>query len=207
MPLDVLTAIAGPLAPEVQRASRSLRYSSVHVLGVGLRGVQPDELSTKCWMYFPEGHSPYYRVTVFSNYSPRNVPEGNGHWSLMAEVCESPRNPVDVAGLREAVLVAMRQDGLLPAGTDVVSFWHGRANHGYPTPFLGRDLVLEQILPALEARGVFSRGRFGGWKYEVSNQDHSFMQGVEWADLAVGGQPETTFRDPHRANSGVFLRT
>ena len=207
MPLDVLAAMAGPLAPEVRQASRSLRYSTVHVLGVGLRGARPHEFSTKCWMYFPESHSPYYRVTVFSNYSPRNVPGGDSYWSLMAEVCESPKKPVDAERLQETVLTAMRQDGLLPAGTDVVSFWHGRASHGYPTPFLGRDLVLDQILPALEARRVFSRGRFGGWKYEVSNQDHSFMQGVEWADLVVGGGCETTFRDPHRANSGVFLRT
>jgi hypothetical protein len=135
------------------------------------------------------------------------VPDGDDYWSLMAEVCESPKKPVDAERLQETVLTAMRQDGLLPAGTDVVSFWHGRASHGYPTPFLGRDLVLDQILPALEARRVFSRGRFGGWKYEVSNQDHSFMQGVEWADFVVGGGRETTFRDPHRANSGVFLRT
>ena len=164
MPLDVLTAISGRLAPDVRLASRSLRYSSVHVLGVGLRGARPHELATKCWMYFPENHSPYYRVTVFSNYSPRNVPDGDGYWSLMAEVCESPKKPVDADRLKETVLTAMRQDGLLPAGTDVVSFWHGRAGHGYPTPFLGRDPVLDQIHPALEARRVFSRGRFGGWK-------------------------------------------
>jgi len=132
---------------------------------------------------------------------------GAAYWSLMAEVCESPKKPVDAAGLRETAIIAMRQDGLLPAGTGVVSSWHGRASHGYPTRVLGRDIVLDQILPALEATRVFSRGRFGGWKYEVSNQDHSFMQGVEWPDLVVSGQRRPTFRDPHRANSGVFLRT
>jgi len=53
---------------------------------------------------------------------------------------------------------------------------------------------------------VFSRGRFGGWKYEVSNQDHSFMQGVEWVNALLLSEPEITYRDPNRANSGVFLQ-
>ena len=206
IPLDVLTGIVEPLPADVRQAGRALRYSSVHVLGIGLRGARPEELATKCWMYFPEGHSPYYRVTVFSNYSPHNVPEGDGYWSLMAEVCESPHKPVDALTLRERTLAAMRHDSLIPGGAEVVSFWHARADHGYPTPFQGRDAVLDRILPALESERVFSRGRFGGWKYEVSNQDHSFMQGVEWVDFAIDGQPEITFPDPHRANSGVFLQ-
>jgi hypothetical protein len=31
------------------------------------------------------------------------------------------------------------------------------------------------------------------------------MQGVELADRLLGGEPETTYFDPVRANSGVFL--
>ncbi len=204
MPLDVLTAMASPLPAQTRRASRELRHSSVHVLGVGLRGERPASLATKCWLYFPEDYSPYYRVTVFSNYSPLNVPGGE-HWSLMAEVCESPHRHVDADRLLDWTIDAMRRDALIPPDATVVSFWHRRARYGYPTPFVGRDEVLEAILPALEARRVFSRGRFGGWKYEVANQDHSFMQGVEWVDALTAGVPETTFRDPHRANSGVFL--
>jgi protoporphyrinogen oxidase len=205
MPLDGLTRIVTPVPDTVRRAAESLCYSSVHVLGIGLRGPQPAALATKCWMYFPEAHSPYYRVTVFSTYSPRNVPDGDGYWSLMAEVCESPQKPVDAMQLREMTIAAMREDQLIPPTTEVVSIWQTRAEHGYPTPFLGRDEVLGAILPTLEAARVFPRGRFGGWKYEVSNQDHSFMQGVEWADFMTSGQPEVTYWNPERANSGEFL--
>ncbi len=108
--------------------------------------------------------------------------------------------------LRDWVLAAMRKDGLIGADADVVSFWHRRVEHGYPTPFLGRDEVLGQLIPALADHHIYSRGRFGGWKYEVANQDHSFMQGVELADRLLDGTPETTYFDPVRANSGVFLR-
>jgi len=38
---------------------------------------------------------------------------------------------------------------------------------GYPTPTLARDGVLKQVLPKLQEMGIYSRGRFGSWKYEV----------------------------------------
>ena len=85
-----------------QTTSRRLRrrfvHSSSHIVGVGLRGTVPDALKTKCWIYFPEPHMPFYRATVFSNYSANNAPPG--HWSLMAEVSESPQKPV----MRETVI-------------------------------------------------------------------------------------------------------
>jgi hypothetical protein len=156
-------------------------------------------------MYFPEAHSPYYRVTVLSNYSPFNVPEGGGYWSLMAEVCESPVKPVDVAHVSAWTLQAMRDDGLIVPGAEVCSVWHRREEHGYPTPFLGRDDALACVLPALERHGVYSRGRFGAWKYEVSNQDHSFMQGVEVVDRLLGIGDEPTLHRPSFVNGGAFL--
>jgi protoporphyrinogen oxidase len=207
MPLDLLCArCEGAAAPDLRRAAHGLLHSSVNILGIGLRGDRPEALAKKCWMYFPESHSPYYRVTVFSNYSPHNAPDGDGFWSLMAEVCESPEKKVDAAGLRDWTLAALRQDGLLGERTEVVSFWRRREEHGYPTPFLGRDPLLATLRSALESRGVLSRGRFGAWKYEVSNQDHSFMQGVEAVNRLTGEGDEPTIDDPDRANSGVFLK-
>jgi protoporphyrinogen oxidase len=206
LPLTALAAMCEGLDPGARRAAAALVYSSVHILGIGLRGGKPDELGKKCWIYFPDPASPYYRVTVFSNYSPHNVPDGEGHWSLMAEVCESPVKPVDRAVLPDAVLRAMRADRLVPPGAEVVSVWHRREEHGYPTPFLGRDAALAAIRAALERHRVYSRGRFGAWQYEVSNQDHSSMQGVEVVDRILGIDEEVTIRYPDRVNGGAFLK-
>lgn len=207
MPLDRLCGLCEGLEPRLRQAATGLRHSSSHILGVGLRGTKPEALTTKCWMYFPESNSPYYRVTVFSNYSPDNVPPVGEHWSLMAEVCETSHRPVDARALRVEVLRALREDGLIDARSEVVSFWHRREEHGYPTPFLGRDALLAALLPGLERLRIHSRGRFGAWRYEVSNQDHSFMQGVELVERLLGVGEEVTLFDPARANSGEFLRT
>jgi protoporphyrinogen oxidase len=204
MPLDWCARALSATTPEIDGAASALRYSSVHVIGIGLRGPKPETLGRKCWMYFPESNSPYYRVTVFSNYSPRNVPDDES-WSLMAEVCESSAKPVDSGHLVSETIRAMREDELIPQHAAIVSRWHRREEHGYPTPFVGRGEVLRTLRRALEERAIFSRGRFGAWKYEVSNQDHSFMQGVEVVNRLLLGQAEVTIDDPDRANSGVFL--
>jgi protoporphyrinogen oxidase len=205
LPLDRLCAMARGLTRDTRDAAASLVKSAVHVIGVGLAGQPPPTLRRKCWMYFPEERSPYYRVTVFSNYSPANAPEGC--WSLMAEVCESPQRPVDADSLPPRVVEGLRADGLVPADAPVVSLWHRREEHGYPTPFRGRDSVLARIRPELERHRVFSRGRFGAWTYEVSNQDHSFMQGVEAADRLLGLGTEPTLDSPDHVNSGAFRTT
>ena len=80
-----------------------------------------------------------------------------------------------------------------PPEADIASRWHRRLPYGYPTPQKGREALLRDIQPALESLGIYSRGRFGGWRYEVSNQDHSFMQGVEVVNRLVEGTPEKIY--------------
>ena len=169
-------------------------------MGIGLDGPVPDDLQTKCWMYFPESDSPFYRATVFSNYAPANVPEPGRQWSLMCEIAESPAKPVDRAGVIGATVAGLRSTGLVRPDHEVVSEWSTFLPYGYPTPFLDRDRVLGEVEPKLRALGIYSRGRFGGWKYEVSNQDHSLMQGVEAANHILCGEEEITWFDPVRVN-------
>jgi len=167
---------------------------------VGLRGSPPPHLKTKCWMYFPEATSPFYRATVFSNYSPNNVPDISRHWSLMMEVSESPSKPVDRERLIDSVVDGLVATGLISNKSEVCSTWHYIAGHGYPTPFLSRDKVVNPLFTALEERDIFSRGRFGAWKYEVSNQDHSLMQGVELINRLAFSTPEMTLNHPAIVN-------
>ena len=182
-------------------ANKGLLYSTCNIIGLGLRGRPRPELAKKCWIYFPENNCPFYRVTVFSNYSPSNVPDITKNWSLMCEVSKSVHKSIDQRTLIETVVQGALNTRLIDDRSDIVSTWLYRARYGYPTPGLHRDEALAEIIPFFEKHGVYSRGRFGLWKYEVSNQDHSFMQGVEIVERLLNGSKEITAFDSNNVNA------
>jgi hypothetical protein len=61
----------------------------------------------------------------------------------------------------------------------IVSTFIKEFKYFYPVPTIDRDKNLDKIQNILVKNNVYSIGRFGAWKYEVSNMDHSFMMGVE----------------------------
>ncbi len=199
IPLDVLVKNSDAEKAAKEEAAK-LIYSNVHVFGIGLKGKPRKDVEKKCWMYFPEDTSPYFRATVFSNYSPNNVPDINQYWSLMVEVSESPKKKVDRGSIKEEVIRGLLATRLIEEREQIVDFWQYTTDHGYPTPFLGRDKVLDNLLPLLEEDSIYSRGRFGAWKYEVSNQDHSLMQGVEVVDKILKNLEEETLIKPDFVN-------
>jgi protoporphyrinogen oxidase len=203
MPLDTLVGMCEPLA---LGAAAKLTYSTVHVIGIGLEGTPPPHLATKCWIYFPEDSTPFYRLTVFSNYSPRNVPAPDRQWSVMVEVSESPLKPVNAGRVVDDAVRGLITAKIIGCENQIVSRWHMVAPHGYPTPFLGRDAVVMPLLESLARQGIYSRGRFGAWKYEVSNQDHSFMQGVEVVNHLAFGSEELTLHRPDVVNRTKVTR-
>ncbi|CCX32249.1 hypothetical protein FPQ18DRAFT_313936 [Pyronema domesticum] len=221
MAVDHLAAAMGD--NELVELGKKLTFSSTHVVGVGIRGTRPENIGDKCWLYFPEDDCPFYRATIFSNYSPNNQPEAaiklptlqladgsapsntspqeGPYWSLMMEISESTEKPVNYDTLLQETIQGCVNTTLLSADAEIVSVYHRRFDHGYPTPSLARDGVLKELLPKLEAKNILSRGRFGSWKYEVGNQDHSFMLGVEAVDHVLKGDEELTLHKPDYVNS------
>jgi hypothetical protein len=182
--------------PEVVRdAVGGLHHTEGIFVGIGVADPCP---STKCWMYFPEADSPFYRVTYLSNYSP-NLTPGPGHFSLLAEVSASPYKVENTDDVVERTIAGMVSSKLLTpdqAEHKIVSRQMVRVPYSYPVPTISRDKSLAVIQPWLMEHGVYSRGRFGAWRYEIGNTDHSVMMGVEIADHLVSGAKETTWALP-----------
>jgi hypothetical protein len=129
----------------------SLHYSSSHIVGIGIRGVNPHDL--KCWLYYPEDNCPFYRCTVFSHYAEANCPpadallptlrtagggggsdkaEPGPYWSLMLEVSESKAHkPVDLDKVVQDCVAGCVNVSLMEPGAEIVSLYHRRLEHGY----------------------------------------------------------------------------
>ncbi len=226
IPLDITLAKLGHV-----EMAKKLTYSSTHVIGLGLRGVSPHD--TKCWLYYPEDNCPFYRCTVFSHYAEGNQPAADvklptlrhgdknipvtpqeatarpgPYWSLMFEVSESATyKPVNAATIVEETIQGAINTAMISSADEVVSIYYRRIEHGYPTPCLKRDGVLAEALPMLRKKNIWSRGRFGSYKYEVANQDHSCMIGVECVDNILFGTKEFTLLYPSLTNEGGAKNT
>ncbi|KAJ2972943.1 hypothetical protein NQ176_g6871 [Zarea fungicola] len=130
MPVDLLAETLGDIP--LQEMCRPLTFSSTHVIGIGVRGVRPPNIGHSSWLYFVEDNYPFYRATIFSNYSTFNQPHAEvqlptkqragGHlfvtsdpepgpyWSILLEVSESSEKPVQQETLLQECL-----DGLIEA--------------------------------------------------------------------------------------------
>lgn len=171
-----------------------LRASRVHAIGLGYRGEPPPALADKTWLYCPDERVPWYRATMLSNYDPGNA--GPGRWNVL---CEVPSFPERMDSARSAVGAV--QASLAALGADpglVVSRFARTIAFGYPVPTLGRDDVLRAADATLRDAGIYSRGRFGGWRYESSNQDYGFLQGRQAVDNALSGAAEDVYWHPER---------
>ncbi len=192
-PLDLLVSkwLVDP-GEELVKGAAKLKHSGVHVSGVGL-DKRPG--NSRCWMYFPEGNAPFYRVTNFHNYSPNNVARPGSQTALMCETSFSPHKPEDISSVMDRTVQGLVNTTLIrPEDVEALATrWEKVAEYGYPTPCLERDPALKTVQPALEQKDIYSRGRFGGWKYEVGNMDHSVMQGVEWVERMIQGKTEKTY--------------
>ena len=190
--LDRLVGWVEGASPELVQAAGQLRHNTVHMVGVGYEAPLQDE---KSWLYFPDPAVPFYRATNFAKYSPRNVPDGDtGRFcAYMTETASSPERPVTPGSLPERVERGLRESGLVSGRPGVASIHVEEIDYAYPVPTLGRDAALAQIQPWLEERDIFSRGRFGAWRYEIGNMDHAVKMGVDVARRLVHGETEALF--------------
>lgn len=182
------------------REEGSFKFQTVNLVGIGLEGTVPPAWNSTHWIYFPEDVYPFYRITILSNFSPYMTAKPGKQFSVLVEVSESKYRPVDQATLINDVIEGLMHATVVPRNAKIVSRWHNRFEYGYPVPYVERDFHVHRMDDKLVPLGIWSRGRFGNWKYEVANQDHSAMLGVEAVDNILFGTYEEILHEPNVVN-------
>lgn len=181
LPLDVLVKKIIHAPPDnILRAASELRFNSGWIVGIGINRKIRTE---KSWVYFPSASVPFYRVTVFSNYSPNNVPRPESQTSFLCETSFPETAKVSGKAIVDKTIEGLAHSGMMRRDDmqRIASRWKMKVPRLYPIPSLGRDSALKEIKNYLEKHRIYSVGRFGGWRYELGNMDHSFMAGYNLA--------------------------
>jgi len=200
IPLPMLTKLCND--EKADQLASQLRYTHVQVAGIAARQPMPEQLKGKTWLYCPEESSIFYRVTPFSEFSPAHTPDPENNCSFLCEIATAGDETMHDIDFKTVVLEDMKNSGLMELDPDKVHCHLMEAEFGYPVPTANRDELLNELMPLLLEKNIYSRGRFGGWKYEVANMDHSVMQGVEAIDHMLDGTEERTWPTPNVVNAG-----
>ncbi|MEU8543048.1 FAD-dependent oxidoreductase [Streptomyces sp. NPDC048717] len=188
-PLDRLTAMTAGAPDTVRAAAGRLKHTTVAMVGLGYQAPTTDARS---WLYFPQPEVPFYRATNFSKYAPANVPgsDTQTYSAWMTEISLSPDTRLDHDRLIHDCDQALRRHGLVPEHAPLASSHLELIEYAYPVPTLDRDAALAEVVPWLEERGIYPRGRFGTWRYEIGNMDHAVKMGIDIARRLFDGTPE-----------------
>jgi len=165
------------LRASIKKTAKNLKYNSGIVFGIGSKGELPPELQNKIALYFPEKKYCFHRMTVPSYFSPRNVPKG--YWALDFEISYSFKKRLNENEALKNIFNYLKENKFIKNQQAVVNFYKRNIKYFYPIPTLDRDKNLNKLQKELKENHIYSIGRFGAWKYEIGNMDHSFMQGVE----------------------------
>jgi protoporphyrinogen oxidase len=189
MPLDRLVASLTACPQALPDAAAKLKHNGVYMVGVGYEAPLADD---KSWMYFPQSSTPFYRATNFAKYAAANVRDGDTerYCSYMTETSYSEHKPEVRDGLEERVEAGLRGAGVIAGRPPVASVHVEDIEYAYPVPTVQRDQALAVIQPWLMEHDIFSRGRFGSWRYEIGNMDHAVKMGIDAARRIVTGSKE-----------------
>ncbi|KAK6046686.1 hypothetical protein COOONC_15809 [Cooperia oncophora] len=185
MPIVELSKMTS-LGPKI-----NLRHSKVVLVGIGMRRPQPEFTEQLSWLYFPQPEIIFYRCTFLSNFNERLTPNAVLFWSVLVEIGMDSSEHFDEDTMVDRTIKDLVEHGIIYPTSRIESTWVHVLPYGYPIPTLSRDEELRKAHKALEIANIYSRGRFGSWRYEAANQDHSFTMGSDVIDRIVYGAEET----------------
>ena len=162
LPLPALVAMLEQPPRKILEAAQQLHSNSVVIVNLG---VSRPRRHNAHWLYFPEEEYSFYRVGFPSNYG-RMAPRGRS--VLSAEVAvKAGTGWEDRKNLARRVCRDLIKAGLLEKKDIIEKEYLQYLPYAYVIYDKNHSAARKLILNYLEARGITSIGRWGGWEYSA----------------------------------------
>jgi protoporphyrinogen oxidase len=179
LPLPELVKIMPEVPEDVVKATERLVHNSIVCVNVGVR--RPG-ITDKHWLYFPEPHLPFNRISFPMNFSPETTPTGRS--SVLVEVTYRGGQP-DLEETKERVLQGLVDAGLMVKGDKVEVCQASSYRYAYVIYDLDHRRSVAAVHRYLRESKVIPIGRFGEWEYY--NMDKAILSGRRAAEALKGG--------------------
>ncbi len=167
----------------LREAATALRYVSVYNINLG---VARERVSDYHWIYFPEHRFPFYRAGFPMNFSTALGRPGCS--SLYVEISHLPTEQTRPADLLRQVREGLERAEIFRTNDDIVVADVQDIRYAYVLFDAHRARAVPAILAELEARGIYSIGRYGKWEH--TSMEDAISQGKrQAADLLRRSRP------------------
>lgn len=171
LPLPLLVRIVEGVPAEVRALADKLDYLSLRVELLLTRGPLDTSIQR---IYTADADIPPHKIALNHNSSDhlRSKPKH----AIMAEASIGPGKSVDVDEIAPRTIELLCDLGILDAPTDIEWSGHVDVEFGYPVYTHERPALVSGIKEWMEAREIYSVGRFGDWEYV--NSDRCVAKGL-----------------------------
>ena len=174
LPLPEIVKLISEVPEEVVKAANSLVFNSIICVNVG---VKRPRITDKHWLYFPEPHLPFNRISFPMNFSPSTTPRGCS--SVLVEVTFRGAQP-DLDETRELVLKGLIDAELLREEDYVEVCNASNYKYAYVIYDLDHRKNVAAVHRYLRENNIMPIGRFGEWEY--LNMDRVILSGKRAAE-------------------------
>lgn len=175
IPMFELKEMILDMGPGLRNEFSKLRFVSVYNLNLG---VKRELISSKDWIYFPEGNFVFYRVGFPMNFAPSSTPEG--YSSIYVDISYSNWQPIEEKNLVKRVRNDLIKAGIVEESDEIVVWDLNNIKYAYIIYDHNWKASRDKILTFLRKNDVFLGGRFGAWHY--LSMEGCFLEGKNIAD-------------------------
>jgi UDP-galactopyranose mutase len=171
IPIHELLAITNDAAPEIREEASRLEYISLLLVNVVIGHPVDTQIQR---IYSAEPDVPAHKIVI--NHNSSDYLRSRPRHGITGEVSHLPEKALERGAVEARFLESLLRLRLIKNMEEVVGVSVIGVNYAYPAPTIGRDAAVGRIKDWLEAREIYTVGRFGEWAY--INSDEAIHRGL-----------------------------